>query len=172
MRKSSRISPEQFNSMMTGAAKGVGADFQNRKNQIGSEIKTDKPITPNTKEVGKSSENNKIRHSEDDLQAACVKWFRVAYSDYLHLFAIPNGGKRNVIEAAHLKRTGVLAGVSDLFLSLPRRKYHGAFFELKVGKNKPTDTQIAFMEAHNIDYYCKVIYSLDEFIREVNNYLR
>ena len=44
---------------------------------------------------------------------------------------MPNGGKRNVREAARMKRMGVRAGVSDYFLPVPRGGYHGLWVELK-----------------------------------------
>lgn len=47
------------------------------------------------------------------------------------MFHIPNGGSRNKIEAAKLKRQGVRAGVPDIFLPAARGGYHGLFIELK-----------------------------------------
>lgn len=47
------------------------------------------------------------------------------------LFAIPNGGSRNAIEAKHLKAQGVKAGVPDICLPVARGKYHGLYIELK-----------------------------------------
>lgn len=62
------------------------------------------------------------------------------YAQYNHklrwLFAIPNGGSRDIREAVRLKRQGVKAGVSDMFLPIPNSMYHGLFIELKVGKTK------------------------------------
>ena len=42
------------------------------------------------------------------------------YPEAQLLFHVPNGGKRNAAEAAHLKRQGVKAGVPDLFLPVAR----------------------------------------------------
>ena len=47
------------------------------------------------------------------------------------LFAVPNGGDKNVIVARKLKAEGVKKGVPDLCLPLPRGGYHGMFIELK-----------------------------------------
>jgi len=47
------------------------------------------------------------------------------------LFAIPNGGKRNIITAKNLKLEGVVAGVPDIFFDWPRLGYHGLRIEMK-----------------------------------------
>ena len=39
------------------------------------------------------------------------------------LHHIPNGGSRDVVEAAHMKRQGVKSGVPDLHLPVPRGGY-------------------------------------------------
>jgi hypothetical protein len=44
-----------------------------------------------------------------------MNYVRMAFPDVL-IFAVPNGGKRSLIEAAMMKKMGVLAGVSDLLL--------------------------------------------------------
>lgn len=57
---------------------------------------------------------------------ALMAWARVTpfrgkhVSDYL--IHIPNGGKRNVREAARLKRMGVRAGVPDYFLHVAAKR--------------------------------------------------
>jgi hypothetical protein len=88
------------------------------------------------------------------------------------LFAIPNGGLRNIRTAMRLKKEGTLAGVPDLFLSIPRNDWHGFYIEMKAGKNKLTEEQEKFFTAsqkHN--YKCQVVRSLDQFMREVSFYL-
>lgn len=52
--------------------------------------------------------------SEHVEQREFVEWFRSQYPD-LWIFAIPNGGKRGIREAARLKAEGVTAGVPDLY---------------------------------------------------------
>ena len=119
-----------------------------------------------------------MRKNESILQRQSVSWFRYAYPQYkLLLFSIPNGGSRNVIEAVRLKAEGVVAGVADMFLSIPRPKklpefYYGMFIEFKVGKNKLSEHQIAFkgvVEKHG--YKHVTIYSFDEFKREIEFYI-
>lgn len=69
------------------------------------------------------------------------------------VFSVPNGGSRNLREAAKLKRTGVLAGVSDLIVLLPNK---AIFLELKTPKGKQQKSQKDFqrdVEALGFDYH-------------------
>lgn len=88
------------------------------------------------------------------------------------LFAIPNGGYRDIREAKRLKLQGVKAGVCDMFLPIPNFEYHGLFIELKVGKNKTTESQDEFINyVRNNGYMAKVCYGADDAIRTILNYL-
>lgn len=113
-----------------------------------------------------------MKQTESKLQIACVRWFRYEYKRYSNVFfAIPNGGNRNAVTGAILKAEGVLAGVADLFLSLPRNGFHGLYIEMKCGKNNQTATQQLFqseVEKHGYKYI--VVRSFDEFQRELNYY--
>lgn len=101
--------------------------------------------------------------AEDKLQAECVKWFRLQYPKHT-LFAIPNGGQRNAVTGALLKKTGTLAGVADLFLMYAVFPYNGLFIEMKVGKNKQTDSQVEFQSrAEGGCYKYEICRSFDEF---------
>lgn len=88
------------------------------------------------------------------------------------LFHIPNGGKRNSIEAAHLKQQGVRAGVPDLFLPVSSGKYHGLFIELKYGKNKPTPKQTEWLRnLSKQSYAVKVCYGWEDAAETICKYL-
>ena len=90
--------------------------------------------------------------------------------EWLH--AIPNGGKRDKIEAAHLKAQGVKSGVPDLFLPVPKGDYHGLYIEMKVNKNKPTDNQIKWLSALNsFGYATAVCYSAKEARDKIEKYI-
>ena len=58
--------------------------------------------------------------------------------------AIPNGGHRHKATAGKLKAEGVKAGVSDIFVPIPVKGYHGLYLEMKAGKNKLTTEQSEF----------------------------
>lgn len=84
--------------------------------------------------------------SEAQEQCKLIKWADKCVQMKIHpelsmLYAVPNGGRRDKAEAAHLKRQGVRAGVPDLCLAVPKGKYHGLYIELKVGNNKTSEHQ-------------------------------
>lgn len=93
------------------------------------------------------------KHIEDTHQAALVRWSKsqkLPALDYVeldskvidYLYAIPNGGKRNLREAVRLKAQGVKSGVSDLHLALPMFGKCGLWIEMKKpivkGQAKPS----------------------------------
>lgn len=89
-----------------------------------------------------------------------------------YLFHVPNGGSRNAIEAKNLKRQGVKAGVPDLFLALPNKKYHGLFIEMKYGKNKPTSYQKEWIEYLNsVGYLAVICYGAEQALDILKKYI-
>lgn len=81
-----------------------------------------------------------MNHPESDLQQQVIQWCQYNTSKYPELEFIhhsPNGGKRNVREAARFKREGVKAGFPDLILPASRHNKHGLFIELKAPGGVP-----------------------------------
>lgn len=120
----------------------------------------------------------KRKNVESSTQIACVKWFRLQFPEYGNLlFSIPNGGKRNVVTAMILKAEGALAGVPDLFLSIPKLDSnmvwtHGLYIEMKTDKGKQSEAQKDFMlrvRVHGYQY--EIVRSIDEFIKVTKDYL-
>ena len=75
--------------------------------------------------------------TEDQEQEALFQWANLAafaMPELKLLHSIPNGGKRNIVTAARMKRTGTKAGVPDMFLPVARGKWHGLYIELKRAK--------------------------------------
>lgn len=88
------------------------------------------------------------------------------------LHHIPNGGSRNKIEAANLKKQGVKSGVPDVCLPVPSGKYHGLYIEMKYGNNKPTDNQEDWLKnLSEQGYATKVCYSWEEAAKTICCYL-
>ncbi len=53
--------------------------------------------------------------TEHEEQREFVKWFRQTFAG-VRIFAIPNGGARNITTASRLKVEGVSPGVPDLYI--------------------------------------------------------
>ncbi len=102
------------------------------------------------------------KFSEHMLQVATIaECQRRALQDprYKNIFAIPNGGQRFPAVAAKLKAEGVSPGVPDLFVCVPSRGLHGMFLELKVGKNRPSLSQLDWMhKLRSAGYHVVVVY--------------
>ena len=112
-----------------------------------------------------------MRHEESTLQIGCVRWFRYQFPG-LTLFAIPNGGNRNLVTALIMKREGVLAGVADLFLAFPSQGFHGLWVEMKTTKGRQSTEQKRLqtdMEKQGYKYV--VCRSFEEFKNEIENYI-
>lgn len=116
-----------------------------------------------------------IRHDEENFQVGVVRFLRMAGH---FVFAVPNGGNRNLREAARLKQQGVTAGVSDLILLLPGKVY---FIEIKNpnGKGRQSPAQRDFedtVRAYGHKYLLWDSWSqVEQFVKdhkqEVGNYL-
>lgn len=90
-------------------------------------------------------------------QVCFCEFVRMEWRDYYrYLFAIPNGGHRNPVEAANLKMEGLKPGVTDMEFAKPffvpgglgrDRIYCGLFLEMKkpVGSYGVSDKQKEFM---------------------------
>ena len=116
---------------------------------------------------------NQGEHTE---QVALFKWAAANIAKYPQLkfmFAIPNGGKRNIQTARKLKAEGVKPGIPDIFLPVPKYHQHGLFIEMKFGKNKQTPAQKEVMsDLIQQGYACVVCYSWIESVCEIERYLK
>src|SRR5262245_66344629 len=68
----------------------------------------------------------KPRELERPHQVALIKWVRSVKAIYpvlKLLYAVPNGGDRNLRVARKLKAEGVLVGVEELCMTAARREY-------------------------------------------------
>ena len=112
-----------------------------------------------------------MKHLESKLQTACVTWFRLQYPNYL-LFAIPNGGARNLITGVIMKREGVLPGVPDLFLAYANFSHYGLFIEMKSDKGKLSESQKNIIDKLKlVGYHVEVCNSIKSFKNAIENYL-
>ena len=108
----------------------------------------------------------KPRHIEESIHVACVKWFRLQYPN-LVIFAVPNGGSRNLYEAKNMKESGTLAGVADLVIVGNGGKV--LFVEMKAGKNKQEDSQVLFQnKVEKLGHKYIICRSKEQFMKEVD----
>ena len=119
--------------------------------------------------------SRKAAATEHDLQVGCVRWFRYEFPAFAPLlFAIPNGGRRDYVAAAKLKAEGVVPGVPDLLLAVPRGGFHGLWIEMKNGKAGELST--AQKEMHiNLraqGYRVEVCRTFEGFVTILRDYLR
>jgi len=115
--------------------------------------------------------------SEHQYQVAVIQWWRSACNQYklpeFALFAIPNGGARDVITGARLKAEGVRPGVYDLMLAHSVGGAHGLFVEMKRKPNKPSTEQNAFREYLTYaGYDSAVCYDSEQAIRAITDYIK
>lgn len=114
-----------------------------------------------------TSEHEEQTALMDLVSLHCQKWPELKL-----LHAIPNGGWRHPATAKMLKREGVKPGVPDLELPIARGGFHGLHIEMKVGKNKPTKEQKAWMRALSSEgRKCVVCYSAEAAWEEIAKYI-
>lgn len=115
-----------------------------------------------------------IEHTE---QVNLIKWWALASKQFgvseQLLFAIPNGGQRNLLVAKKLKAEGVRAGVPDLFLAVKRGEYGGLFIEMKKPKGgRVSDSQKSMMnDLSNSGYKTSVCKGWIEAGAQIKQYL-
>lgn len=135
-----------------------------------------------------------MKIKESQIQSALVEWWRVAYkglgaSDARLLMMIPNGAyfgggfsakgaSLSAIRAGQMKRQGMVSGVPDLFLAMPRGNMGAARFdcglwlEMKtpVGKLSPVQKEMhALLYAQG--YAVATAYSFEGGVDVITTYL-
>jgi hypothetical protein len=115
------------------------------------------------------------KRSEDTEQIQVINWAHwniEKYPELKWLHHIPNGGRRDRVEAAKLKEMGVKAGVSDLCLPYPKGIYCGLYIEMKYGNNRKTDSQKEFLtDMAAAGHYAVTCYSMEDAVRIITEYL-
>lgn len=114
--------------------------------------------------------------SEKQLQMVCVAEFRRLYPELANhglLFHVPNETAGISLSKPQLKANGVCNGVADLILLVPRHGYGCLCIELKtpIGVQRPS--QKAWMKAvMAVGQKYVICRTVDDFVREINTYLR
>lgn len=124
---------------------------------------------------GKKKKRTNAHREEDEHQIAFFQWLKLAYPDIeIGTFHIPNGGKRNPY---HVKAMGIKAGVPDIFMPVPTKKYPGLFIEMKRPGIRSTPGRLTKGQVGMMNYLLKRGYhvvgcwSWEEAKIEVERYL-
>jgi VRR-NUC domain len=108
--------------------------------------------------------------TEDYEQTKFVVWLT---KNKLPFYAIPNGGRRTLMEGARFKRGGVKKGIPDLCLPIPKEPYHGLYIEMKtvLGGVISYDQKQWIKILNSLGYIAKVARGADEAIQITMDYL-
>jgi VRR-NUC domain-containing protein len=116
--------------------------------------------------------SRELEHAEQVKVITWAKRMECTVPALALLFSIPNGGQRSKATAGKLKAEGVKAGVSDLFLALPARGYHGIFLEMKAKDGRLSELQMNFLEDVSDQGYCAAVgYGADRGIEILEWYV-
>jgi 5-methylcytosine-specific restriction endonuclease McrA len=88
--------------------------------------------------------------TEDAEQSRLIEWSRKQSGEWPELamlYHAANGGYRTKATSAKMQSLGVKKGVPDLILPVSRGGFGAMYIEMKVGKNKPTIEQAAWISA-------------------------
>lgn len=114
------------------------------------------------------------RQDESRLQAECYRWcWNEKPETRRLLFHVENERTgSNVVDGARRRAMGLVAGVSDLILMMPRGRWHGLCIEMKTPDGHQSDEQRtwqALVERQGYRYV--VCRSLESFKITVEDYL-
>ena len=130
-------------------------------------------LSPNKAKLNRTIIMSLSEHSE---QVLLINWVRKAQRSDQRLallFAIPNGGSRNIATARKLQAEGVLAGVPDLFLPVPCGDHPGLFIELKAKKGRVSRLQKNFMASLRLQgYRAEICHGHKAAIQLLEDYLQ
>lgn len=125
--------------------------------------------------------------AESYTQQACVTWFNAQYPSLSGLlFSVPNDGKRTMksirtsigykticVGGSRKKAEGMVSGVSDLILLVPRGGYGALCLEAKTEKGRQSKTQKEWQRKAELAGNKYVIFrDVETFSTEVKNYLK
>lgn len=109
--------------------------------------------------------------SESSQQKALFCWAALnkdCWPELEFMYAVPNGGQRNIMTAARMKAEGVRKGVPDICLPARRltnqRSYlSGLYVEMKIGTNKLSEEQAKFKKfLENQGYFHAICFTFEQ----------
>ncbi len=128
----------------------------------------------------KFRKNRKLKdpnvRTESQEQQELIKWWALVCGTHKIperlLMAFPLQGARTKQNGARLKAEGMRAGTPDLFLAVPRGKYHGLWVEMKTAKGVLSDAQKLMLADLDVQHYAAfACYSFDQASELIVKYL-
>jgi hypothetical protein len=114
---------------------------------------------------------------EDNLQIACINWFKYQYPNIL-ITSFPAGyvfagnQQQRQRTGKRMSQMGYCNGIPDLFIIHPNNRFHGLFIELKTEKGTVSKEQKEMLKRlDELGYFTSICRSLDDFMFTVNLYL-
>ena len=109
---------------------------------------------------------------EDRLQNAVMYYFKTKYPKAF-VIHVPNEGKRSPFERYKFKYLGGMSGVPDVLCFSKNANKCGLAIELKVGYNKPTESQFKCLNVlENAKWESYWSNNFDEVKIIIDNYLK
>ena len=109
-------------------------------------------------------------------QENVIKWARDNEKTYPFLWMLHsslNGVKLSKMQAGKAKASGMLSGVPDLFLPVPRGSFCGLYIEMKSATGRIMPSQSRYLSAvSDFGYSAVVCYSANEAIEKIKEYYR
>lgn len=110
--------------------------------------------------------------SEQEAVITICKYMENRYPELRLLHHCPNGGKRDRVSAAVLKRQGVKPGVPDLHLPVPKGKYASLYIEMKYGEGRLSKEQKSFLaQAAECGNFVVTCYGQEIALKVIQDYL-
>ena len=107
-------------------------------------------------------------------QENVIKWARDNEKNYPFLWMLHsslNGLKRTKAAQGKAKASGMLSGVPDLFLPVPRGSFCGLYIEMKSATGRIMPSQSRYLSAvSDFGYSAVVCYSANEAIKKIKEY--
>ncbi len=117
----------------------------------------------------------KISHEEADIQSEFFKIFPTFFPNVPDklVFAVPNGGSRNKLEAINLKRQGLKPGISDVICLIPKKGFASLLMEFKTSTGDQSDEQKEFQrQAESCGSKYVIVRSVGRAIDVLKEYLK
>jgi hypothetical protein len=112
-------------------------------------------------------------HPEQILQVNLMAWLEHHYPEVIDdVYHFAGERKCSIQQGRLLKRMGVRPGVADIFISVSRGTFKGAWIELKEGKGKPSPAQKEFLARMTVNgYFCACVTGLEAAQAVIKTYL-